>query len=90
LLETGETNTYQAVQRLRPQWLRARGQSNIGGGATVVTLFVDGAPRGQATDLASIPVSDVGEIRYLSASDATFEFGTIAGNGGALAVRTRR
>lgn len=89
LEETGETNAYQAVQRLRPQWLRPRGQGSIGG-TTVVTLFVDGSPRGQASDLNSMQVINIEEIRYLSASEAAFQFGTIAGNGGTLVVRTRR
>ena len=89
LTETGETNAYQAVQRLRPQWLRPRGQGSIGG-QTVVTLFVDGSPRGDASDLNTMQVFNIEDIRYLSASEAAFQFGTIAGNGGTLVVRTRR
>lgn len=89
LLETGETDTYRAVERLRSTWLRPRGQSSLAG-STVVTLFVDGSPRGDVSQLRGIPVTDVEDVEYLSASEAAFRFGTMAGNGGTIAIRSRR
>jgi hypothetical protein len=89
LLESSETDAYMALERLRPRWLRARGQSSFAGG-TVVMLFVDGSPRGDVTNLRGIPINDIRDITYLSASEAAFQFGTMAGNGGALSVRTAR
>jgi hypothetical protein len=89
LVESSETDAYMAVQRLRPRWLRTRGQASFSG-STVVMLFVDGSPRGDVTNLRGIPIHDIRDITYLSASEAAFQFGTMAGNGGALAVRTAR
>lgn len=89
LVESAETDSYLAVQRLRPRWLRPRGQSSLAGG-TVVMLFVDGSPRGDVSNLRGISITDVRDITYLSASEAAFQFGTIAGTGGALVVRTMR
>lgn len=89
LVGTNEPDVYRAVQRLRPSWLRARGQTSVTS-STVVTLFVDGAPRGDVSSLGTISMHEVHEIEYLSASEAAFRFGTIAGSGGTLLVRTRR
>ena len=88
LVATNETNLYMAIQSLRPPWLRARGQASAVGG-TVVTVFVDGSPRGEASDLMGMPLIDIADITYLSASEATFRFGTIAGSGGSIEINTR-
>ena len=57
---------------------------------TVVTLFVDGSPRGDVSQMRGMRVSDVLDITFLSASEAAFRFGTLAGSGGAVAIRTGR
>ena len=88
LVATNQTNLYMAIQSLRPRWLRARGQTSAVG-ATVVTVFVDGSPRGEASDLMGMPLIDIVDITYLSASEATFRFGTIAGSGGSIEINTR-
>lgn len=90
LLATNETNPYNAVQRLKPAWLRPRGQTSVSAGTSVVTLFVDGSPRGDVSNLRSMNVNEIRDIEYLSASDAAFRFGTIAGSNGSVAVRTQR
>ena len=77
-----------ASRSVRPRWLRTRGQTSAVG-ATVVTVFVDGYPRGEASDLMGMPLIDIVDITYLSASEATFRFGTIAGSGGSIEINTR-
>lgn len=69
---------YQAIQRLRPGWLRPRASSIRGAAGVRYTaqIFVDGAPRGDLDVLNGIDVRDVQEMRYLSASDATTRYGT--------------
>ncbi len=89
LVATNETNVYMAIQSLRPRWLRARGQTSAVG-ATVVTVFVDGSPRGEASDLRGMRLTDIVDVTYLSASEAAFRFGTIAGSGGSIEINTRR
>ena len=76
-----------ALQELRPRWLQPRGQSIQG---TAVLLFVDGSPRGEATDLRGMQISTVESITYYTASEAGFRFGSLGGAGGVLEVRTRR
>ena len=89
LLATDQTDLFRAVERLRPQWLVARSQTSIIE-STVVALFVDGSPRGDVGGLTRIPILDVRDVSYLSPSEAAFRFGTLAGLGGAVVVRTGR
>ena len=89
LVATNETNLYMAIQSLRPRWLRPRGQTSFVF-ETVVTVFVNGSPEGDASDLIGMPITGIVDVTYLSASEATFRFGTIAGSGGSLEIETRR
>lgn len=87
LRQANEPNLYNAVRRLRPNWLRPRG-SQISGGE--VALFVNGTPTGTVAQLNSIPIESVTEVRYYSPSEAGFTFGTVGGNSGVVAVSTQR
>ncbi len=89
LVATNEADLYMAIQRLRPQWLRPRGQTS-GIAVTVVTVFVDGSPLGDASDLRGMPLTNIVNITYLGASEAAFRFGTVAGSGGTIEISTRR
>jgi hypothetical protein len=74
---------YQAVQRLRPIWLRPRGGSSP-------QVLVDGNRQAGSLDaLRSIRTADIQEMSYMSARDATTRFGT-GFDGGAIMVTTRR
>lgn len=88
LLTTSEANLFEAIQRLRPQWLRARG-SNFEGRARAPTVFLDGSRRGDVEFLQQIQVADVLDVRFLSSADAATIYGTTTGTGGAIEVRTR-
>jgi hypothetical protein len=88
LFASNQTTVYLAIQTLRPAWLRTRGQTSVDA-ATVVTVFVDGTPRGNVSDLMSMFVTNVVDVTYFSASDAVFRFGTIAGSGGSIEINTR-
>ena len=75
------------VRRLRPRWLQGRGAGT--GGSNLPQLILDGARMGDASNgLRSISVSDVSEMRYMSASDATMRYGTNF-PGGAIVVTSR-
>ena len=89
LVATNETDLYMAIQSLRPRWLRPRAETSFVAD-THVTVFVDGSPRGVASELVGMPLTDIGTVTYLSASDATFRFGTLAGSGGSIEINTRR
>lgn len=78
----GQIDSYRAIERLRPRWLRSRS-----GGEP--TFYVDGGRRGGLSDMRSFSISQIGQIEYLNAADASQRFGT--GNGaGAILVTTRR
>ena len=88
-------SVYQIIQRDRPLWLRAgRGAPTLGNaaGGAVSSAFarvvVDGVAHGGFDDLRSMRGSDIDEIRYLNARDATTRFGT-GYVSGAILVRTR-
>ena len=88
LLETDQATLYDAIQRLRPRWLRTRGTS-FAGQSSVAQVFVDGSQRGDINVLRQIQVIGVTEVSFLSASDAATRFGTRANGVGAILVRTR-
>jgi hypothetical protein len=64
------------IQRLRPQWLQARGGRTTSGqgvlGIIVNGMRQDGGPRA----LRNVRGSDVEEARFLNARDATTRYGT--------------
>ena len=87
LLETNEAYLYEAIRRLRPRWLRVRSQ-DFEGRIIAARVFVDGSPRGDPSVLGQIQVMDVADVRFLSTIDAATLYGTLAGLGGAIVVRT--
>lgn len=75
---------WDAIERLRPPWLRSRGART---GYPVV--FVNGTRFGEIDSLRSIQVSDVASARLMSAGDATTLYGT-GYPAGIIDVRTHR
>jgi hypothetical protein len=66
-------NAYEAVQRLRPAFLRPR--STATRTTEYAVVFLDGIRRGSPETLKTIPAAQIDEIRYLSATDATTRYG---------------
>ncbi len=84
------TNLYEAVRRLRPRFLNARGPSGIANpSAGVVQVSVDGGPLSSASVLQNFLPNSVREVRFLSSADAAQRFGTTANGGGVILVRSR-
>ena len=73
---------YQAVQRLRPAWLRGRGGQSP-------RVYVDGVMRGGLDELEALRVDQVQGAERMSPSDATTRYGTDHG-GGVIFVILRR
>ncbi|HET6681461.1 MAG TPA: Plug domain-containing protein [Gemmatimonadaceae bacterium] len=66
-------NAYDAVQRLRPEFLRER---PTGFGALQrPTVFINGIRRGGVEILRTISTTTISEIRYLSAPEASSRYG---------------
>lgn len=89
IAEISVTTAYEAIQRLRPTFLRARGVNSFANpdpGFPIV--YVNGIRTGELEVLHQIQAQTVLDIEYLSASEATQRFGT-GNSGGAIVVRTR-
>lgn len=77
----GQISPLRAIERLRPRWLRSRTGNDP-------VLHVDGARRSSLRDLESYQLSEILQMEFMSASDATTRFGT-GYDGGAILVTTR-
>lgn len=89
----GETWTaYDAVARLRPNWLAAHGITTFDsrGGSEFASVYIDGQwQRSGFASLRNVPVSQVKDFRYFDVTEAGATFGLRAGNGGAIEVRMK-
>ena len=85
-------SAFEIVEALRPSMMRARGSS--GGSASSgensnVMAFVDEIKLGELSQLRGIGASEVKEIRYISATDATTKWGTGYMNGVIQVIRRK-
>jgi len=79
---------YTIIQRQRPQWLQVRGGVTTSGPVTIAVI-VDGQRQQGGTDyLRSLRGSDVEEVSFMNARDATTRYGTNM-TGGAIVVVTK-
>jgi len=81
---------YDAVQRLRPTWLRSRGTLSMGttGTGSLPRVFVADRDFGALRSLRDIQLDSVSEIEFMSARDATTRYGT-GYAGGIIHVRLK-
>lgn len=78
-----EANAYDAIQRLRPWWLRAQ----RGGQEPVV--YLDNVRYGELDALRMVALENLREIRFISSTDATTRWGTGHTGGVILLVQQR-
>jgi hypothetical protein len=67
-------DAYEAVQRLRPGFLRSRSPERPGLGSSI-QVYIDNHMAGGLDMLRTVPAAAVAEIEYLSAPDATIRWG---------------
>ncbi len=79
----------QAIEQLRPQFLRIRGTTTLGNAQTgdVIWVYFDGTRMGTLEVLNNIGVHEIREIRYLNPSEATNRYGTGHVQGAILITR---
>ncbi|MEX2526934.1 MAG: hypothetical protein WEA09_04790 [Gemmatimonadota bacterium] len=87
----GLQTAYEVIEQLRPNWLRTRGSVSLQAPAeaSYPIIFMNGRRLGDMNMLRSIPISDVGSARFMSAREAT----TLHGTGypaGIIDISTRR
>ena len=87
LAETQQTTVFDALRRLRPQWLRARGAARVSGNLTV-SVFMGRQRMGNVDFLRTLDPQAVRELRFYTASEATTMFG-IDNEGGVIAITLR-
>jgi hypothetical protein len=81
-------DAYALLQRLRPQFLRSRGSVSMRNSSDSDPLvYLNNVRHGGVMSLRDIQVTDIQEIRFISASDATTRWGTGHGSG-VIMVRT--
>jgi hypothetical protein len=78
--ELNVRNAYEAVERMRPEWLRPRTRSVRF--PVEVVVFFNNAPLGDVTTLRQVSIEGIHEIRWLDPSQAQSR---LAGAGHSLA-----
>ena len=69
-------SVYDAIQRLRPEWLTTRGPTSVTNErGTPASVFIDGQIMGGPEYLRDIRIMDVREVKYWPASTAAARFG---------------
>lgn len=80
---------WDAVQRLRPMWMRPGGIRNSANPAGHYPyVFVDGSPFGAMDSLRSFRVANIEEMRYINPTDSTIRYGGQY-QGGVILVRMK-
>ena len=82
-----EMSAYDAVARLRPNWLAMHGKATHG--SEYATVYVDGQRYGSVESLRNIQAYQVADIRYYDITQAGARFGVQGGTAGVIEVRIR-
>lgn len=76
LAATNRENLYEAIEKLRPDWLTSRGPTSVTDPTPVVpSVYMYGSMLGRADYLREMRVIDVTEVRYWEAGPASARFG---------------
>jgi hypothetical protein len=87
--EYASLDVFTLVQRLRPRWLQVRGTVTAQGQASIAVILDGVRQQGSIEILRGMRATDVEELRYLNARDATTMYGTDMA-AGAIQVITKR
>jgi len=89
LAQSSARNGLQAVQMLRPDWLRGRGSASIRDvSPAAVIVYVNDQRLGGVNELEQLNVTAIKSLRFMSASEATNRYGT-GHTGGVITVVAR-
>ncbi len=87
---TGALTAYEAVERLRRQWLVSRGAHSLEKPEpSLPVVYLGGTRLGELDELRNIRASEVEQLRYLDARAATTRYGSDH-DGGVILVTVRR
>jgi hypothetical protein len=69
-------NLYDAIAKLRPEWLASRGATSVTDASpTSVDVYMNGTLLGKADYMRNVRLLDVGSVRYWDAGQASARFG---------------
>jgi hypothetical protein len=95
IADASSSNAYDLIQRLRPNYLRTRGAVHGTPNGTTnkieyvdLVVYLNENRLGGTDQLRQISTSDIREIRYFSASEATTKWGT-GHSAGAIQILSR-
>ncbi len=82
--QSGVTNAFDAVQLLRPRWLRAREVVRLPSSGNemqmaVIHVFIEDRDQGDIEFLKTIPAERIYTLRYMSLNEAGARFGPTSG-----------
>jgi len=85
------STVYDAVARLRPNWLAQHGVTSSTSSTTseYATVFVDGQLYGDINTLRNLQAYHVADIRYYDMTQSGARYGIRGGTGGVIDVRTK-
>ena len=84
-----QTNAYDVVSRLRPNFLKSRGRTTVyGQGSDYAAVFLDGQSFGDLGSLRNIASSQIRSIKFIRGTDAVTVYGMQYG-AGVIDVRTK-
>ena len=92
IANVGATDAYEAVQKLRPNFLRERGQTSLSDPAsTDVTpnVYLNDTKMGDISALRDIPTDNIVTIKYWNDKEAQARFG-VGNVSGVIQVTTRK
>ena len=76
LAATNRDNLYEAIDKLKPEWLSSRGPTSVTNATpTVASVYMNGAMLGRTEHLRDMRVLDVTEVRYWEPGPASARFG---------------
>jgi hypothetical protein len=81
---------YDAIARLRPNWLASHGVSTFEGrDSELAVVYVDGQQYGGLSHLRNIAAYQIADSRYYDVTEAGARFGIKAGSGGVIEIRLK-
>jgi hypothetical protein len=85
-----EATAYEAISRLRPNWLAPHGVTSFSKkGTAYAIVYMDDQKYGDLNMLKNFKAFQVSEIRYYDFTQAGARFGVAAGNGGVIEVKSK-
>ena len=84
-----QTNAYDVVSRLRPNFLKSRGRTTVyAQGSDYATVFLDGQSFGDLSALRNISAAQIRSIQFIRGTDAVTTYGMQYG-AGVIDIRTK-